>query len=160
MRQPWRSPRRALTWSRPTRAGNRRAMSAQAKPSLRVVIPVPEPDMTLKERIARAAALRPKRRAQQDENDERGTYSEELPRDFLKAGFYRTTQPRLFGGYEFDLTTFYRVMLEISRGHPGVGWCLALAASHAFEIASHWPEQAAVARVGEGGHLLARPPGR
>jgi len=130
-------------------------MSAQAKPSLRVVIPVPEPDLTPKEMIARAAAFRPKLRAQQDENDERGTYSEALHRDFLKAGFYRTTQPRLFGGYEFDLTTFYRVMLEISRGHPGAGWCLALAASHAFEIASHWPEQAQIELFGKDGHFIA-----
>ena len=75
--------------------------------------------------IARAAAMRPKLRAQQDENDERGTYSEELHKDFIKAGFYRFTQPRMFGGYEFDLTTFYKIMIEIARGHPGVGWCLA-----------------------------------
>jgi 3-hydroxy-9,10-secoandrosta-1,3,5(10)-triene-9,17-dione monooxygenase len=57
--------------------------------------------------IARAVALRPKLRAQQDENDERGTYSEELHRDFIKAGFYRCTQPRMFGGYEFSVATFY-----------------------------------------------------
>jgi 3-hydroxy-9,10-secoandrosta-1,3,5(10)-triene-9,17-dione monooxygenase len=130
-------------------------MSAQAKPSLRVVIPAPEPGLTPKELIARAAAFRPKLRAEQDQNDERGTYSEELHKAFLKAGFYRTTQPRLFGGYEFDLATFYRVMLEISRGHPGVGWCLALAASHAFEIASHWPEQAQIELFGKDGHFIA-----
>ena len=52
-------------------------------------IKIPEPDLTPQEMIARAAALRPKLRAQQDENDERGTYSEELHQDFLKAGFYR-----------------------------------------------------------------------
>jgi 3-hydroxy-9,10-secoandrosta-1,3,5(10)-triene-9,17-dione monooxygenase len=117
-------------------------------------IPVPEPGLTPEEMIARAVALRPKLRAQQDENDERGTYSEELHRDFIKAGFYRCTQPRMFGGYEFDVATFYKVMTEIARGHPGVGWCLGLGASHAFEIASHWPEQAQIELFGDG-HFIA-----
>ena len=45
-------------------------------------------------------------------------------------------------------------MLEIARGHPGVGWCLALAASHAFEVASHWSEQAQVELFGDG-HFIA-----
>jgi 3-hydroxy-9,10-secoandrosta-1,3,5(10)-triene-9,17-dione monooxygenase len=128
---------------------------AQVAALRRPVISAPEPGLTPAEMVARAVALRPLLRAQQDENDARGTYSEELHQAFLKAGFYRITQPRLFGGYEFDLTTFYRVMLEISRGHPGVGWCLALAASHAFEIASLWPEQAQFELFGQDGHFIA-----
>jgi 3-hydroxy-9,10-secoandrosta-1,3,5(10)-triene-9,17-dione monooxygenase len=113
-------------------------------------IPVPEPNLTPKQLIARAASFRDRLRAEQDESDERGTYSPQLHEEFVKAGFYRITQPRLFGGYEFDLGTFYRVMLEISRGHPGAGWCLTLAASHAFEIASHWSEQAQRELFGDG----------
>ena len=74
--------------------------------------------------IARATALIPQLRAGQDEADERGTYSPAMHETFVQAGFYRITQPKMFGGYEFDLGTFYRVMLEIARGHPGVGWCL------------------------------------
>ncbi len=65
----------------------------------RAVLPVPEPDLTPDELVARAAALRPLLRAQQDENDARGTYSEELHQAFLKAGLYRTMQPKMFGGY-------------------------------------------------------------
>src|SRR5262245_54836372 len=102
----------------------------------------PEPDLTPAVLVARAAALRPMLRAQQDENDARGTSSEELHHEFLKAGLYRTVLPRMFGGYEFDIPTFYKAMMEISRGHPGAGWCLTLCASHPFLIASHWPEQA------------------
>jgi len=44
----------------------------------RTVVPVPEPDLTPQELIARAAALKPLLRQQQAENDERGSYSEEL----------------------------------------------------------------------------------
>lgn len=106
------------------------------------VMPVPEPDLTPKELIARAIALRPKIRADQDAAEERGTYSEELHREFLKAGLYRAVQPRMFGGYEFPVTVFYKAMLEVSRGDPGIGWCLTLCASHPFIAASHWPEEA------------------
>ncbi|OGA65556.1 MAG: hypothetical protein A3G83_04700, partial [Betaproteobacteria bacterium RIFCSPLOWO2_12_FULL_68_20] len=119
------------------------------------VIPVPEPDLAPDTLVARAAALRGELRARQDEHDALGTYAEDLHRRFLAAGFYRITQPRLFGGYELDLGTFYRVMLEISRGHPALGWGLALAASHAFEVASHWPEEGQYELFGRDGHFIA-----
>jgi 3-hydroxy-9,10-secoandrosta-1,3,5(10)-triene-9,17-dione monooxygenase len=128
---------------------------AQVAASQRPAIPVPEPELSPSDLVARAMGLRDVLREQQDESDARGTYSEELHQTFLKAGFYRITQPRLFGGYEFDLITFYRVMLEISRGHPAVGWGLALAASHAFEVASHWPEQGQCELFGSDGHFIA-----
>jgi 3-hydroxy-9,10-secoandrosta-1,3,5(10)-triene-9,17-dione monooxygenase len=127
----------------------------QVNKTPRPAIPQPEPGLTPKEMVARAASLREKLRAQQDENDERGTYSPELHEDFIKAGFYRCAQPKMFGGYEFDLPTFYKTMTEIARGHPGVGWCLGLAASHAFEVASHWSEQAQIELFGKDGHFIA-----
>ncbi|MDH4190612.1 MAG: hypothetical protein OEW21_10440 [Betaproteobacteria bacterium] len=128
------------------------------KPNLQRPAPriaVPEPELTPKEMIARAVALRARLRAEQDEADERGCYSPSLHEEFVKAGFYRCSQPRLFGGYEFDLATFYKVMTEISAGHPGSGWCLALGASHAFEIASHWPEPAQRDFFARDGHFIA-----
>lgn len=129
--------------------------AAFAVNSKRPALPQPEPGLTAAELIARARALRERLRAEQDENDERGTYSPALHEVFVKAGFFRITQPRLFGGYEFDLATFYRVMLEIARGQPGVAWCVALAASHAFEVGSHWPEQAQAELFGRDGHFIA-----
>ncbi len=131
------------------------SFAAAAQKPAAPLYPIPEPDLTPAELIARAVALRPKLRAQQDANDARGTYSEELHQDFIKAGMYRITQPRRYGGYEFDLPTFYRTMIEISRGHPAVGWCLTLCASHAFEVASHWPEQAQQELFGPSGHFIA-----
>ena len=130
-------------------------LSTTTELAKRTPISVPEPNLTPKQMIARAVSLRPKLREQQDANDERGTYSPELHEDFIKAGFYRCTQPKMFGGYEFDLATFYKTMTEVAAGHPGVGWCLGLAASHAFEVASHWPEQAQVDFFGKDGHFIA-----
>jgi 3-hydroxy-9,10-secoandrosta-1,3,5(10)-triene-9,17-dione monooxygenase len=123
--------------------------------TLPTALAVPEPGLTPQELIARAAALKPLLREQQAENDERGFYSQELHEAFLNAGLYRTLQPRLFGGYEFDIPTFYRAMLEISHGHPSAGWCLTLCASHPFLIASHWSEQAQRELFGADGHFAA-----
>lgn len=124
------------------------------------VLPVPEPDLTPEAMIARATALRPVIRADQAAAEERGTYSPELHQAFLKAGFYRALQPRMFGGYEFPVWAFYKTMLEISRGDPGIGWCLTLCASHPFLVASHWSESAQRDFFGADGFFAAphRPP--
>src|SRR3954470_4975440 len=98
-------------------------------------IPVPEPDLTPDEVVARAQALVPMLRAQQDDAEQRGFYSEEVHAEFLRAGFYRITQPRRFGGYEFDLKTYLRAMIAIASGDPGTGWCLQLGSSHAWLLA-------------------------
>ncbi len=92
--------------------------------------------------ISRAVAMRGALREQQDAHDAAGSYSAAWHQAFLEAGFYHILQPKMFGGIEADLTTFIRTMIEVSKGHPGVGWCLTLAASHPLLVGSHWPEQA------------------
>jgi len=106
------------------------------------MIPAPEPGLTPEQLIARAAALRPLLRQQQEENDRRGYYSDAVHRELLNGGFYRMLHPRMFGGYEFGLEAFLKVVMELSRGHPASGWCFTLAGSHGYVLASHWPEQA------------------
>jgi len=101
----------------------------------------PEPALTPEELLARASALRPLLAAQQEENDRRGYYSDSVHRELLRGGFYRILQPRRFGGYEFGLETFVRIVMELSRGHPASGWCFTLAASHGYVLASHWPQE-------------------
>jgi len=103
-------------------------------------IPLPEPDLTPDEMISRARAMIPMLREQQDDAEARGYYSETVHREFVKAGFSRCMQPRRFGGYEFGLGTFLRTMVAIATGDPGTGWCLTLGSSHAWVVASHFPE--------------------
>jgi 3-hydroxy-9,10-secoandrosta-1,3,5(10)-triene-9,17-dione monooxygenase len=105
-------------------------------------VPAPEPDLTPDEIVARARALIPKVREQQDEAERLGHHTEELEREFVDAGFYRILQPRMFGGYEFDLVTFWKAMLAISTGDPGTGWGLTLGSHHSLIVAMHWSEQA------------------
>jgi alkylation response protein AidB-like acyl-CoA dehydrogenase len=118
------------------------AVDALISPVKRVPVPQPEPGLTPQALIARATALVPLLREQQEASDQRGYYSDEIHQAFLNAGFYRILQPRLFGGYEMDFVTFIKVIMEISRGHPSAGWCYTLAASHALLVGSHWSEEA------------------
>jgi 3-hydroxy-9,10-secoandrosta-1,3,5(10)-triene-9,17-dione monooxygenase len=118
-------------------------------------LPQPEPDLTPAAVIERAARLTSAIRAAQDEDDARGCHSPAMDQEFRKAGFYRILQPKLFGGYEFDYPTFYRTMLQVARGNPGVAWCLALGATHNSLIASHWPERAQYELFGATGDFIA-----
>jgi 3-hydroxy-9,10-secoandrosta-1,3,5(10)-triene-9,17-dione monooxygenase len=98
--------------------------------------------VTPDELIESAVALRPVLRAQQQEAEARGTYSPQIHEAFREAGFYSILVPRRYGGLELDLTTYCRVMIEVSRGDPGTGWCLTLGSSHALVAGSFFPEEA------------------
>jgi 3-hydroxy-9,10-secoandrosta-1,3,5(10)-triene-9,17-dione monooxygenase len=115
----------------------------------------PEPDLTPAEIIDRAKALRPLVRAEAPEAEKRGYYSDRLHEEFVKAGFYRMLQPRRFGGYEFDVPTFFKVMVEISAGDPGTGWCLCLGSGHALQVGSYYSPRAQAAIFGPDGHFIS-----
>jgi 3-hydroxy-9,10-secoandrosta-1,3,5(10)-triene-9,17-dione monooxygenase len=104
-------------------------------------IPIPEPDLTPEDMLGRAAAMRPILRDRQNATETAGRMLDETNADFLKNGFYRTIQPRRFGGYEFSLRDFIRIMSEIARGCPSSGWTLALTAGHPHML-SHFTEEA------------------
>ena len=96
-------------------------------------------------------------RERQTETESAGRLLDETQAAFVDGGFYRILQPRRFGGYEFGLRDFVRVMIEISRGCPSSGWVLALTAGHPH-LLGHFSEQAQVEVYGEDGD--ARVPGR
>ena len=100
--------------------------------------------------VARASALRPKLLAQQAETEARTYYSEELHRDFDRAGFYRLYVPHRYGGYAFDVPTYMAVARELARGCMSAGWCAALASAHALQVASWFEERAQSEIFGDG----------
>jgi 3-hydroxy-9,10-secoandrosta-1,3,5(10)-triene-9,17-dione monooxygenase len=106
--------------------------------------------LTPDEMIARAVALRPRLIEQQADCEARTYYSESLHEEFLKAGFYRLYVPRRYGGYEFDVPTFGRLLVEVARGCANTAWCMGLAAAHALQIASWWEEKAQAEIFGDG----------
>jgi 3-hydroxy-9,10-secoandrosta-1,3,5(10)-triene-9,17-dione monooxygenase len=112
--------------------------SANVRPA---EVPVPEPGLTPREIITRAQALIPQVRDQQEEAERLGHHVDALDRQFAGAGFYRILQPRRFGGYEFDLPTFWKVTLAVATGDPGTGWGLTLGAHHALVLGAFFPEE-------------------
>ena len=98
--------------------------------------------------------MRPMLRERQNACEAAGQVSEDTNAQFIAAGFYRILQPRCFGGYEFDLPTFLKVMIAISRGCSDSGWVLALTAGHAFLMAS-FPEEGQREAFGDKGEFRA-----
>jgi len=72
----------------------------------------------------------------------------------VENGFYRILQPRRFGGYEFDLPTFAKVAIELSRGCPSTGWSVIFTAGHTHVFAK-FPEQAQIEAYGKDGEFRA-----
>lgn len=114
----------------------------------------PEPDLTPEEMIRRAQAMRGVLRERQDACEASGAILPETNAEFIKAGFYRIVQPRRFGGYEFDVPTFFKVMSEIARGCPSSGWVLALTAGHPVMLAVY-SDQAQFDAYGTDGEFRA-----
>lgn len=107
-------------------------------------------DLTPLEMIDRATALRGLLREQSAETERRTYPTDEIHQACMDAGFYRLYIPRRYGGYEFGAPTFMRVVQELSRGDISTGWCIALAAAHALQVASWWPEEAQDEIFGDG----------
>ncbi len=118
-------------------------------------LPQPEPGLTGEEVIRRAVEMRPLLLADQADCEARGSYSLEMHERFRKAGFYRVLQPKMYGGYEFDLTVFARVIMEIARGCPGTGWGLCLASAHALNVAGIYPKAGQDIMFGTDGEFAA-----
>ena len=114
----------------------------------------PEPDLTPEEMLRRAIEMRPVLRERQAECESLGCLPESTNSEFVKAGFYRILQPRRFGGYEFDIPTFVRVMSAVARGCPSSGWVLALTSGHTHTM-SYMSEQAQVEAYASDGEFRA-----
>ncbi|MBO0894876.1 MAG: acyl-CoA dehydrogenase family protein, partial [Acidimicrobiales bacterium] len=116
-------------------------------------IACPHPDWTPEDLVARARELVPLLRARQEQCDREGRLPEASNDEFVEAGFYRILQPRRFGGYEFDMGTFAKVMIEVSRGCPSSGWVLALTGGHAIMLSAFFSEEAQVDIYGSDGEF-------
>ncbi len=96
----------------------------------------PEPALTPEELVRRADALRPVLRERQAQTEASGDVSYETNQLLVDAGFYRAVQPRAFGGYEFDLSTFARLVTSLARGCPETAWVLSIVSGHVFQLAT------------------------
>ncbi|WP_425433602.1 acyl-CoA dehydrogenase family protein [Kineococcus rhizosphaerae] len=114
----------------------------------------PEPALTPEELVRRADALRPVLRERQAETEASGNVSADTNQLLVDAGFYRAVQPRAFGGYEFDLPTFARVMTSVARGCPETAWVLSIVSGHVYQLAT-FPLEGQRAAYGRSGDFRA-----
>lgn len=121
-------------------------------------LPVAEPDPRVRAELARildaARAIRPTLRAQQQETEERGHYSQEVHEYFLEHGFYRVLTPQVYGGLELGVSAYFSMISEVARGCPSTAWCLALPVAHNLTLASYWPEQVQREVFGQNGFVI------
>lgn len=120
-----------------------------------VMVPVPEPDLTPADMIARAVDRRQLLRENQADTEKRGRPSQAINDEMVKDGFFRMLQPRRFGGYEADLTSFFEAMIELARGCPSTGWLVTVASGHPQMVAKSFREDAQAEIFGEDGHFVA-----
>lgn len=99
-------------------------------------------DLTPAAVVERARGLHELLRSQQDEAEDLGRYTQEVHEALLAGGFYHLLTPKRYGGLEADLATFAKVVIEISAGDPGSGWCYCLGHGHNLTTASGWPVEA------------------
>ena len=74
------------------------------------------------ELVARARALVPALRERAERCEAARRVPEESIRELKQAGLFRILQPRAFGGYELDFTTYVRVAIELGRGCASTAW--------------------------------------
>ncbi|WP_270483131.1 acyl-CoA dehydrogenase family protein [Gordonia jacobaea] len=98
--------------------------------------------LTFAEALASVRELQPKILAQAAETEARTYYSEELHLDFMRAGLYNMLRPATFGGYEFDVADYLKIVREIARSDMSTAWCFCLASAHVLWMASWWPAEA------------------
>jgi 3-hydroxy-9,10-secoandrosta-1,3,5(10)-triene-9,17-dione monooxygenase len=92
--------------------------------------------------IDNARQLAPLLKAHSEETERLTHIPDVVHQACIEAGIYRCYIPRRYGGLEFDVPTFMAVCRELGRGDPSGAWCIALAAAHALQVASWWPESA------------------
>src|SRR5277367_1924808 len=114
----------------------------------------PEPDLTQEEVIRRAREMMPWIREQAPAMEADRRLSDEVNQRMMDAGFFRILQPRRFGGYEFDLSTYAEVISEMTRGDGSTGWVASFNVAHNWWIAQ-LPEQGQIEIFGPDGDVRA-----
>jgi 3-hydroxy-9,10-secoandrosta-1,3,5(10)-triene-9,17-dione monooxygenase len=97
---------------------------------------------TVRELVARAAALQPLLREEQAATEANRFPTQRVYDAIVEAELFNILAPKRFGGYELNLDDFYRVVIEIARGCPETGWWFALGTGHSAQVASYFSEQA------------------
>jgi 3-hydroxy-9,10-secoandrosta-1,3,5(10)-triene-9,17-dione monooxygenase len=97
--------------------------------------------VTTEELLQRAHELRPLFSDSIEETEQLTHIPEALHAKVQEAGFYQLLVPKRYGGFEVDLPTYVKIWMEIARGDMSGAWNACLAANHALQLASWFPER-------------------
>lgn len=89
---------------------------------------------TREELVARARALGPAIKERAQKSDEQRYLVKETIQEMKEAGLFRVLQPRRWGGYELDLSTFYEIQLVLAEYDMSVGWVYGVVGVHAWQM--------------------------
>ncbi len=107
---------------------------AKAKPKTHT-----ETEVTPEILIARAHDMIPVLRERATATDEARQLLPENAAAFQKAGFFKTVQPKRYGGFEFDFETMFKITIEVGTGCPSSAWVLCLLGLHNW-LVGWWPK--------------------
>jgi 3-hydroxy-9,10-secoandrosta-1,3,5(10)-triene-9,17-dione monooxygenase len=90
---------------------------------------------TSEEIIARARALIPalRQRAPQGERERR--LPKETVADMQAAGLFKMLQPKRWGGYEFDIHTYFDTQIALAEGDMSAAWVYGVVGVHPWFVA-------------------------
>ncbi len=97
------------------------------------LVPSETPNPT--EIIARARAMIPALAQRSIEGRRQRRIPDDTIADMQRAGFFRVLQPRRWGGYEMDLSTFYEVQLALAEGDMSTAWIYGVSGVHPWFMA-------------------------
>jgi 3-hydroxy-9,10-secoandrosta-1,3,5(10)-triene-9,17-dione monooxygenase len=96
--------------------------------------------VTLEEATARARALAPAMRERAADAERLGNMPEASQADLHRAGLFRFTQPKRWGGMELDYVSFIDLPYEIGRGCASTAWNVGNLGIHHWMLALYDPQ--------------------
>ncbi len=85
--------------------------------------------------IGFAAALAPKLRERAAQAETECKVPDETIAEMKAGGLFRVLQPKRFGGYEMDVSTFYDIQMELARACMSTAWVYGVVAVHNWQLA-------------------------
>lgn len=76
--------------------------------------------------IEKARSLQKQLRDATLEIDQTSKIPDEIIQAIRENGLLKILRPKMFGGFETDMRTYFDVVTEISRGNPSAGWFVSL----------------------------------
>ncbi|MEC4239295.1 acyl-CoA dehydrogenase family protein [Pseudomonas sp. DSV-1] len=89
------------------------------------------------ELLQRARNLIPALKSRSVQADKDCKLPDETIRDMQEAGLFRALQPRIWGGHEVDLRTFFEIQMTLAEGCMSTAWVFGVVGVHPWQLARY-----------------------